>query len=141
MPERKTGGRAKWTSQDTSAAVDAFMKELEHPFKPEIEILRRLFLGLGAGVEEGIKWKAPSFRTSEYFATMNLRAKDKIGVILHLGAKARALPAGGVKIDDPAGLLTWLAKDRAMIELEGAREIEARRAALEKILRQWVRYV
>jgi hypothetical protein len=58
---------------------------------------------------EGIKWNAPSFRTVEYFATVKLREKKGIGVILHLGARARDLGPDGIVIDDPATLLEWLA--------------------------------
>ena len=28
------------------------------------------------GIREGVNWNAPSFRTTEYFATTNLREKD-----------------------------------------------------------------
>lgn len=141
MPANAAKASAKPKPTDTSAAVDAFMAGLEHPFKAEIELLRKLFLGVGEGIAEGIKWNAPSFRTTEYFATTHLRGKGTIGVILHLGAKVRDLPAGGVVIEDPAGLLKWLAKDRAMIEFSNMSELKANQAALEEIIRQWVRYV
>ena len=72
------------------------MATLEHPFKPEIEAIRRLMLGVDPGVREGIKWNSPSFRTTEYFATTNLRSKAGIGVILHLGARVRQLPERAV---------------------------------------------
>lgn len=71
--------------------------------------------------------KSPSFRTTEYLATMNLRARAGVGLILHLGAKVRELPAGGLSIDDPAKLLTWLGKDRAMAEFGSMSEIESRK--------------
>jgi len=101
---------------DSTAAVDKFMAELVHPFKNEVEAIRTLMLGVDPSIAEGIKWNAPSFRTTEYFATTNLRAKNVIGVILHLGAKAREMPDGGMKINDPKNLLKWLAKDRAAVE-------------------------
>jgi hypothetical protein len=40
----------------------------------------------------GTKWNAPSFRTTEFFATLNLRAKDgvdRVWLVLHLGAKVK----------------------------------------------------
>ncbi len=132
---------AHGTPSDSSRAVDAFMATLEHPFKAEIETLRKLMLGVDSSVKEGIKWNAPSFRTTEYFATMNLRAKAGVGVILHLGAKVRKLPAGGVRIDDPKQMLKWLGKDRAMVEFESARKLKDGKAAFQAILRQWIAYV
>lgn len=126
---------------DTTQAVDDFMAGLEHPLKPEIETLRRLIFGIDPSVAEGIKWNAPSFRTTEYFATTNLRAKVGVGLILHLGAKVRELPEGAVAINDRGKLLKWLGKDRAMVEFASADELEEKRAALVAVLRQWIKYV
>lgn len=129
------------TAHDTTAAVDQFMKTLDHPFKAEIEILRKMICGVSPAIAEGIKWNAPSFRTTEYFATTHLRAKNGLGVILHLGAKARAIPAGGVSIDDPKGILAWLGKDRAMIEFKSADDFQKKSAAVATVIKQWIRYV
>lgn len=117
------------------------MATLVHPHKVEIEALRKLMLEVDPSVKEGIKWNAPSFRTTEYFATTHLRAKSGISVILHLGAKVRQLPPGGVAIDDPAGLLKWLGKDRAMIEFADAQSFNKAKTAMQAVLRQWVKFV
>lgn len=127
---------------DTREAVDRFMAGLEHPHKAGIEALRRLVTALDPAVAEGIKWNAPSFRTAdEYFATTHLRGRAGIGLILHLGAKARELPAGGLEIDDPAGLLQWLGKDRALVEFADLDALERHSPALQSLLRQWMRHV
>lgn len=126
---------------DTTEAVDAFMKSLDHPFKAEIEAIRKTIKGAAPGIQEGIKWNAPSFRTTEYFATTNLREKAGVGLILHLGAKVRALPAGGVAIKDPAKLLKWLGKDRAMMVFKNRAELTARKAALAALIKEWVKNV
>jgi len=117
------------------------MASLAHPHKAVIEALRVLMLGLDPSVQEGVKWNSPSFRSTEYFATTNLRAKAGIGVILHLGAKVRDLPPGGVQIADPAGLLKWLAKDRAMVEFADAQAFDEAKPAFQAILRQWLRFI
>jgi len=129
------------TAADTAEAVDAFMASLKHPFKAEIEAIRRTILGAAPGIHEGIKWNSPSFRTTEYFATVNLREKSGIGLILHLGAKLKKLPAGGVAIADPGKLLKWLGKDRAMVVFADKNDLKARKAGFAKIIRQWVAYV
>jgi hypothetical protein len=77
----------KWTSADTSAAVDTFLAGLVH-------------------------------RTSEYFATTHLRAKEGIGVILHLGAK-----------------------DRARVTFTGLDHVRARATTFQQVLRQWIGFV
>ena len=131
----------KAPAPDSSEAVDAFMAALEHPFKAELGLLREILLGADPTVAEGIKWNAPSFRTSGYLATTHLRGKGTIGLILHLGAKARELPAGGLAVADPAGLLKWLGKDRAMIEFRDRAEIDCVRGALAALIRQWIQHV
>lgn len=129
------------TAQDTTAAVDQFMTELRHPFKAEIEALRRAVLAVDPSIAEGIKWNAPSYRTSEYFATTHLRAKTGIGLVLHLGAKAREFPSGSLAISDPGKLLKWLGKDRAILEFRTAKEVEDAIPALQAVLRDWITYV
>ena len=126
---------------DSTQAVEAFMLQLEHPHKPAIELLRKLMLGVDASIHEGIKWNAPSFRTSEYFATTHLRSKQGVGLILHLGAKVRESADAALAIHDPDQLLKWLGKDRAMLEFANADELEGKKPALIAVLRQWIRFV
>ncbi|MGJ4728893.1 DUF1801 domain-containing protein [Luteimonas sp. SDU101] len=128
------------SAADSSAAVDALMAGLAHPHKPAIERLRRTILDSDPAIAEGVKWNAPSFRTHEYFATVHLRAKTGIALILHRGAKARA-PEGGMAIDDPDGLLQWLAADRAQIVFADADDVQRRGGALQALLRQWIAMV
>lgn len=120
--------------------VDAFIDALDHPFKHEIIALRQSILTADARIEEGIKWNAPSFRTTEYFATFHLRAKEGVQIILHLGAKKRANEKC-VTIADPQALLTWLGPDRASVTFRDLDEIEAKRSAFTEIVRAWIEFV
>ena len=129
------------TPADSTKAVDAFMRTLDHAFKKEIEAIRASILGVDKTIAEGVKWNAPSFRTTEYFATIHLRQKSGVGVILHLGAKARAVPPQGLSVDDPAKLLTWLGKDRALVAFESLADFKAKKAAFERVVRRWITYV
>lgn len=125
----------------TDPAVDAFMTALVHPRKAEVEALRRIVRGASPAVREGIKWNVPSFRTTEYFATFHLRAKgadDRVRLIFHTGAKVKASATEGVAVADPAGLLAWLAKDRASVTFADAADVAAKRGALEALVRAWV---
>ncbi|HEX5749365.1 MAG TPA: DUF1801 domain-containing protein [Archangium sp.] len=122
-------------------SVEAFLASLEHPFKQEIAALRRIILGADPKIAEGIKWNAPSFRTSEYFATFQLRAKDGVQVILHLGAKTRDTAVTGIQVADPESLLEWLARDRASVKFRDAKDIRAKQAAFANILREWIQHV
>lgn len=124
----------------TDPSVDAFLAGLDHPRKPEIEAVRALILGLDPAISEGIKWKAPTFRTTDDFATVNLRSTDSLQLILHLGARVRPdfqKPA----IEDPEGLLKWLGKDRCMATLGAGDAWRGNAPAFEAVLRQWISLV
>jgi hypothetical protein len=125
-------------SSQTDPAVIAFLRELDDPLKQKIEAVREIILGVSPEIREGIKWNAPSFRTTDHFATFNLHAKDRVRLILHTGAKVKDTATKGMKIADPAGLLEWLAKDRCLVTLSDGKNIQAQRAALEAIVREWI---
>jgi uncharacterized protein YdhG (YjbR/CyaY superfamily) len=132
---------ARRAAKQADAAVIAYLRDLEHPLKKEIEAVRRMVLGVSPVISEGVKWNAPSFRTEkEWFATFNLRARDSVQLILHLGAKARP-GQKAPKIADPKGLMRRLGKDRALVSLGAGRDIPANRAAFEAIVRAWLKVV
>ena len=136
-PRTQTPKRAASAPGD----VEAFLASLEYPFKPELLALRKLILGAHPSISEGIKWNAPSFRTTEFFATFQLRAKDGVQVILHRGAKKRDTPASGLALADPASLLEWLGPDRASVKFRDGKDIQARGAAFADVIRQWLAFV
>jgi hypothetical protein len=134
-PKKPAGSAARTTNE-----VDNFMAKLRYPLKADLEVVRKIILGASPAIGEAIKWNAPSFRTTEFFATANLRSLDRVQFIFHLGAKVRG-EHRQVRISDPDGMIKWLAKDRCVVTMGAGQDIPARRAALEDIVRQWVRYV
>ncbi len=124
------------TPEAGTAEVAALMATLDHPLKAELVALRALIMSVDTGIAEGVKWNAPSFRTADWFATFNLRSKSDVQLILHFGAKVKNL--GDVAIADPAGLLKWLGKDRAMLSLADGAAIDSQRDAITALLRQWI---
>lgn len=139
-PERRVG-TVETDGSRTDPTVVAFLRDLEHPLKQEIEAVRRLILDVSPEIREGLKWNAPSFRTTDHFATFNLRSRDRVRLILHTGAKVKETATEGVKVADPSGLLEWLAKDRCLVTLGDAKDIQTKRAALQAILREWLQWV
>lgn len=121
--------------------VEAFLASLDHPFKQEILAIREVILGADPGIAEGIKWNAPNFRTSEHFATMNLRAKDGVQVILHFGAKKRDSSIPRAAIADPESVIEWLADDRASAKFRDLAEIHTKQPAFVNVVRQWIQHV
>lgn len=135
-PKRAT---VKLSSDKADGEVDAFLAALDHPLKADIAAVRKIVLGADKTIAEGVKWNSVSFRKSDWFATVNLRSKDVIQLVLHTGAKVKDNPE--FRIPDPSGLLLWLAKDRALATLGAGKTLKANRQAFEAILKAWVRYV
>lgn len=117
--------------------VDAFLTKLDHPLKAEIMAVRTLILGVDKRIQESVKWNAPSFYIEEHFATFKLRPLETLQVVLHTGAKVKS-NRRAFDIDDPSGLLKWVAQDRALITLTNLQEIRTHKAALTTIVKQWI---
>ena len=113
---------------------------LEHPLKADFEAVRKTLLSADKSISDGVKWNALSFRTTEWFATVNLRSQDTVQLIMHLGAKpGKQAPADA--IPDTKGLLKWLGKDRAMATLGSGAQLKANLPALKAIAKAWIRHV
>jgi hypothetical protein len=117
--------------------VDGYLATLEHPHKSGIESLRKMILALKPGISEEIKWNAPSFKLEDHFATFKLHPPRNIQLVLHTGAKAKS-NAKTFVIEDPEGLLKWPARDRSLLTLESTAALRTHKAAVLKILKQWV---
>lgn len=72
---------------------------------------------------------------------MNLRSRDQVQLVFHLGAKVRDNSTKGMQIRDPEGLIKWLAKERCLVTLDPGKGIQAMRAPLQAIVREWIRWV
>ena len=121
----------------TQNSVDAFLEDLDHPLKAEIEAVRALIRGADKRIGEAIKWNAPSFHTGEHFATLKLHPPKAVQVVFHTGAKVKP-GAKPLDIDDPSGLLKWAAPDRAVATFPNMKDVKAHKAALVAIVRQWL---
>ena len=135
-PRRSTALNSSGSQIDPE--VVAFLEALEHPLTPVVEAVRQLILSASPTIREGIKWNSPSFRTTDYFATLNLRG-GMVRLILHTGAKVKHNADTGTTVTDPAGLLEWLAQDRAQVTFQDAKDFDAQRRALKALIQDWIR--
>jgi len=133
---RKTPKKAAPAAENE---VDAFMRNLVHPLHADIEAVRRIVLGADPAISDGIKWNSVSFRRSDWFATVNLRSKDVVQLVFHTGAKVKDTPE--LRIADPAGLMLWVAKDRALVTLGSGKTLKANTKAFEAIVKAWLKCV
>jgi|JI10StandDraft_1071094.scaffolds.fasta_scaffold07869_9 hypothetical protein len=131
--------RPKTPSRPLPDDASAFLAALDHPLKSDIEAVRKLILGADPAIADGVKWNSLSFRHTDWFATVNLRSKDVIQLVMHTGAKAKDNPK--LNIPDENGLLVWLAKDRALATLGAGKTLKANAKAFTAIVKAWVKYV
>lgn len=122
-----------------NAEVDSFLDSLEHPRQVEVQQLRLAILAAEPDVTETIKWNAPNFRyAGEDRVTFRLQPRGRFQVVLHRGVHVRG-DDDPVQVPDPEGLLTWLARDRAVITLDGAEMTPARLVAVTTVVGHWLR--
>ena len=118
--------------------VEAFMGELAHERKAEIEELRRAILASTPALNERVKWNAPSFGVDgEDRVTFRLQPSDRVELIFHRGAKKRP-DADSFAFDDPTGLLRWLGSDRGVVVLADAAATRAETAKIQNLVRAWI---
>jgi hypothetical protein len=119
-------------------AVSALLDANKHPLRKEIDQLRTIILGVDKSIEEGVKWNTASFKTSDWFATLNgpKHIKEPM-IILHAGAKAKGIVLKD-RIPDPQSLIKWLGNDRAQIIFEDSTDIKTKQKALQAIIGAWI---
>ena len=125
--------KTKSSSQTTSGAdeVDAYMKNLEHPLKAEIEAVRGIILGANKKVAERVKWNAPSFYYKEDIAAFHPRARDCVHVVF-------VFPRGTMP-SDRFGFLEGDYVDRRMARFRDMADVQANKAGLVRLVNHWVR--
>ena len=121
--------------------VTALLDANKHPLRAEIDALRAIILATDKSLQEGVKWNAASFRTTEWFATLNGPKQVKeAAIILHAGAKVKGIVLKD-RIADPDGLIKWLGNDRGMIIFAGVADIKKKQSALQAIVRAWIQLI
>ena len=77
-----------------NSEVSAFLDELSHPLRSEIEQLRNCILNANENLTENIKWNGPNYCfDNEDRITMRVQPPTKqIQIIFHRGAKKQMQP-------------------------------------------------
>lgn len=110
--------------------VDEFLRAMNYPLKAEVEELRSIIKDVNRGINEEIKWNAPSFNyEGEYLVTFNLRETKCIHLVFH----NPRIP--NVK----SNLLEGDYKDRRMTYFADMNDIHTKKPALEKVIRDLIK--
>src|SRR5262245_17115308 len=121
---KKSSGATSKTEE-----VDAFMKELDHPFKAEVEAVRKIIKKVNKEITEQVKWKAPSFSYKGYLVTFNLWEKKRVHLVFHNGAILK----------NKDGLLEGDYPDRRMMYFSDIKDVKKKKAALETFIKEWIK--
>lgn len=113
-----------------TAMVDAYMQELEHPYRAEMQAVREILMNANSRIAERIKWKVPSFYYKADLAAFHPRNRDRLHLVL-------LFPHGLVA--DPTGLLEGDYDGRRMAYFADMTDVRAKQAALEAIVNAWVK--
>ena len=116
--------------QNDRNAVEAYLRDVDHPFKAEMEAVRAIILGVSDKISERIKWNAPSFYYKEDLGAFHPRATEYAHLIL--------LFPGGAGMDDNSGLLEGNHKDRREAKFHSLDDVKKKKSALEKLVKNWV---
>lgn len=114
-------------TQNRTEEVNAFLKQLEHPLKAEIEAVRAIIKS-NPEMCERVKWNAPSFYYVDDLATIHVKAKQHVHLIFHHPAIVKIKSA----------LLEGDYKDRRMMYFENMKEVKARKKELTRIIKELV---
>ena len=118
------------TRLEGTEEVDHFLDELDHPLKAEVQMIREIIKNVNNEITEQIKWKAPSFSyRGEYLVTFNLRDQQKIHLVFHNPQIANV----------KSRLLEGDYEDRRMTYFADENDIKAKKATLEKALRDLIK--
>jgi uncharacterized protein YdhG (YjbR/CyaY superfamily) len=110
--------------------VHEFMEKLDHPLKAEVQMMREIIKNVNKDITEEIKWNAPSFSyKGEYLVTFNLREKGRIHLVFHNPMISKV----------NSKLLEGNYDGRRMAYFSDKKDIEEKKAALEKVLKDLIR--
>lgn len=111
--------------------VTAYMDQLEHPLKAEMEAVRKIIKECDKTIHERIKWNAPSYYTSADMVTFNHRSPEYVHLIFHHPTI--------VKIKST--LLEGDYKDRRMVYFRTMKEVTANKKELQRIIKEQVQLI
>jgi hypothetical protein len=130
LTQKRAIAAALSPASDGKAVVDAYMRDVDHPFKAEMQAVREIILSVSPKISERIKWNAPSFYYKEDLGAFNPRATEYAHLIL-------VFP-DGQGMQDSSGLLEGNHKDRREAKFYSLEDVKSKKRALEKIVKSWV---
>jgi hypothetical protein len=122
-----------------TTAHQAFLSEFQDERKSLVESVLKAILEACPDLSETIKWKAPTFcHEGKDRMTIMLHKKDRVGLILHTGAKPKEDKKAPRLYQDVTGLLEWNSNIRATITFRDVADFSSKRNLFKKAVKRWV---
>lgn len=110
-----------------NAAVDAWFEKYDNPQRANVQRVREIILAADPRIDECIKWSAPTFTYKGNAASFFPKSKQHVSLMFHQGA---AIPG-------EHALLEGDAETGRSARFVDAADVEAKKAALEAVIRAW----
>ena len=123
-----------------SGEIASLLAGLNHPCEREILAVRAIILGVDGRIGEAVEWNAPSYHTTEHFATFHLRGKAGVQVILHLGV-SRIQLACAQGPDGARGTARVARRGAGDGDVSRSRRRQCQAARFADVIRQWIEHV
>ncbi|QIG80787.1 DUF1801 domain-containing protein [Stakelama tenebrarum] len=117
--------------------VEQFRAGLDAATLAMIDALRAIVTTAYPGLEERIKWNAPSFAVAgDDRITLGIERKGGVRIVLHRGAAAKDV--AGFAFEDVDGIAKWPAPDRGVATFRTLDAIESVWEGLTALCRRWI---
>ena len=116
-----------------------FLSKFHDERKSLVEAMLEAIIEECPDLSETIKWNAPTFcDEGKDRMTLMLHKKDRVGLILHTGAKPKEDKKAPRLYQDDTGLLEWNSNIRATITYRDFADFSSKRNLFKKVVKRWV---
>lgn len=127
------------TSIELNNEVTQLLDGLNHPFRTEIDLIRRIILSASSELSENVKWNGPNYSVeNEDRITIRVQPiKKQAQLIFHRGAKKQEQPKEKLVTSNIPGLI-WKENDRAILVFTQLTAIESIKNDLSLLVKDWI---
>lgn len=122
-------------------AVSTYIEQLPQPQALLVEGIRQVILGADPVIGEQLKWNAPAFFYNGEMKAFDAKEYKRDIVVFNLRQKDHVLlifPTGDTVSNDSGLLEGDYADGRRMVKIFNADDLEAKKQALQKVIKSWI---